>query len=83
MYLFNNACMVLRSAQRWYMERDRGISRERFKHVGAFEHLRSIQTWNTTVFPVPRAQQKSAGFAAVQSWRYHGVVNELAASCLY
>lgn len=83
MYLFNNACMVLRSAQRWYMERDRGISRERSEYVGADEHLRSIQTRNTTVFPVSRAEQKSAGFAAVQSWRYHGVTNELAAGCLY
>lgn len=59
--------MVLRSAQRRYMERDRGISREWFEHIRAIEHFRSIQTRNTTVFLVSRAEQESAGVPAVQS----------------
>lgn len=83
MYLFNNACMILRSAQRWYMERDRGISRERSEYVRTIEHLRSIQTRNTTVFPVSCAKQESPGVSAIQSWRYHGVTNELAVGRLY
>lgn len=36
--------MVLRSAQRRYMERNRGVSREWSEHVGADEHFGSIQT---------------------------------------
>lgn len=82
-YLFNNTCMVLRSAQCRYMERDRGISREWSEHVRAIEHLRSIQTWNTTVFLVSRAEQESAGVSAVQSWCYHCIANELAIGCLH
>ena len=65
------------------MERDRGISRERSEHTGTIEHLGSIQTRNTTVFPVSRAEQESTSIAAVQSRRYYGIVDELAASCLY
>lgn len=83
MYLFNNACMILRSAQRRYMERDRGISRERSEYVRAIEHLRSIQTRNTTVFPVSCAEQESSSVAAGQSWRYYGITNELAIGRLY
>lgn len=59
--------MVLRSAQRRYMERNRGVSRERSEHVRAVEYLGSIQTRNTTVFPVSRTEQESAGVAAIQS----------------
>jgi len=65
------------------MERDRGISREWSEHVGTVEHLGSIQTRNTTVFPVSRAEQESAGVTTGKSWRYHGVADELVASCLY
>lgn len=65
------------------MECDRGISRERSEHTGTIKHLGSIQTRNTTVFPVSRAEQESTSLATGQSWRYYSIVDELAAGCLY
>lgn len=47
------------------MERNRGISRERSKYVRAVEHVRGIQTRNTTVFPVSRVEQEGPGITAI------------------
>lgn len=82
-YLCNDRCIIICSAQRRHMERDRSISRERSEYVRTVEHIRSIQTRNTTVFLVSCVEQEGPGVTTIQSRRNYSVANELAIGCLY
>lgn len=46
------------------MERNRGVSREQFKHPGAVEHAERVASRDPAVIPVSRAQQESANISA-------------------